>query len=310
MTMKLPCAVIRDLLPLYAERMTEPETKMLVEEHLERCEECRQKLSDIKKGAVTPVETAKPLKTLKREIRKRRRYSALIAALLVFVVLFTVFYHENKWELVPWQNGLIEVDGVETRPSEEVYADADASGKQGPNVDVLVLQVDAIVNGTHESMFIDDDGTRTVILQAWNASQNSKYLIKEYNELILCPVPDRLIYSVGAKQELLWGEPMNGGVEVLPRLALAFYVLVAAGSALILGIIWLFLRKRDRSWIPRQLFFAPVSYLIAHFLIKGIGKISYFIEKDFISIVLIAAALYALLSLAWQIWLQRRREAS
>ena len=37
--MKLPCAVVRDLLPLYAENLTEDETKKLVDEHLESCEE-------------------------------------------------------------------------------------------------------------------------------------------------------------------------------------------------------------------------------------------------------------------------------
>ena len=38
--MKLPCAVVRDLLPLFAEKMTEPETQSLIEEHLKECPEC------------------------------------------------------------------------------------------------------------------------------------------------------------------------------------------------------------------------------------------------------------------------------
>ena len=33
--MKLPCAVVRDLLPLYAEKLTEDETKKMVDEHLD-----------------------------------------------------------------------------------------------------------------------------------------------------------------------------------------------------------------------------------------------------------------------------------
>ena len=31
--MKLPCELIRDLLPLYAEHLTSPETGQLIEEH-------------------------------------------------------------------------------------------------------------------------------------------------------------------------------------------------------------------------------------------------------------------------------------
>ena len=71
--MKLPCAVVRDLLPLYAEKMTEPETRKLVDEHLEDCAECRQKLAEMGSDNVTPVESTQPLVALKNEIRKRRR---------------------------------------------------------------------------------------------------------------------------------------------------------------------------------------------------------------------------------------------
>ena len=38
--MKLPCELIRDLLPLYAEHLTSPETGQLIEEHLQSCPAC------------------------------------------------------------------------------------------------------------------------------------------------------------------------------------------------------------------------------------------------------------------------------
>ena len=41
--MKLPCAVTRDLLPLYAEELVEQETQALIEEHLTGCSACRGK---------------------------------------------------------------------------------------------------------------------------------------------------------------------------------------------------------------------------------------------------------------------------
>ena len=83
--MKLPCAVTRDLLPLYAENMVEPETKNLIEQHLTICADCQKKLSEIETPAEPGVETAKPLQTIKKEIRKRRWYAAIIAALCVFI---------------------------------------------------------------------------------------------------------------------------------------------------------------------------------------------------------------------------------
>ena len=45
--MKLSCAVTRDLLPLYAENMVEQETKVLIEEHLNECDDCKKKLSEM-----------------------------------------------------------------------------------------------------------------------------------------------------------------------------------------------------------------------------------------------------------------------
>jgi len=307
--MKLPCAVVRDLLPLYAEKLTEEETKKLVDEHLEDCSECRQRLAEMDTDVVAPVESAEPLMALKKELRKRRWFSTIAAALLVFVAVYASFYHENKMELVSWRPGLIEVEGVETRPYEAIYGGSETADRSESAADVLVLRVDGRINGTSESVFMDDDGSRTVVLQGWSSNHDAGNLIKEYNEMLLCPVPDRLIYNAGSQQKLLWGEPMNGGVEILPRLALAFYVLVAAGLALLMGAVWLLLRKRERSWIPRQLFFAPVSYLIAHFLIKGTRTESFFMERDFFSILLIATALYALLSLSWQLWLRHRGNA-
>ena len=52
--MKLPCAVTRDLLPLYAENMVEQETKVLIEEHLNECDDCKKKLSEMNVPAENP----------------------------------------------------------------------------------------------------------------------------------------------------------------------------------------------------------------------------------------------------------------
>lgn len=306
MSMKLPCAVTRDLLPLYAEKMVEPETGELIDQHLKDCPACREKLSELNTDTGAPVETAQPLQSLKKQIRKRRRYAAAIAALCVFVAVFTCFYHGNKMRLVPWEEGLIEVKGIEARPWQEVYGeDAVPAESNGDTVNVLVLRADSRINGTRESLFRDEDGKSTLILQGWTSQSGST--AREYHEMVFSPVPDRLIYEDGNEQRLLWGEPLNGGMETLPRLALGFYVILAAGLALVSGIAWFFLRGNKKSRIVRQVFFAPLSYLAAHLLIKGFRTESFFMERDFIAILLLTAALYALLSLAWQALLQRKR---
>ena len=45
--MKLDCDVIRDLLPLYAEKLASPASSALVEQHLAECEACRAQLEQM-----------------------------------------------------------------------------------------------------------------------------------------------------------------------------------------------------------------------------------------------------------------------
>lgn len=42
--MKVPCGVIKDLLPLYQDNVCSQESRALVEEHLESCPHCRTEL--------------------------------------------------------------------------------------------------------------------------------------------------------------------------------------------------------------------------------------------------------------------------
>ena len=145
-------------------------------------------------------------------------------------------------------------------------------------------------------------------MQAFSTNQRSDHQTPSYYESTYYPVPDRLIYGFGQGQVLLWGTALNGGTVVLPRLALGYYLLIAAALAGLFGLLWGIFRKWDYSWILRQLFFAPVSYILSHLLLKGIRTTSCFMEHDFLSILLMALAVYALLSIAWQIFLNRKKE--
>ena len=320
--MKLPCAVTRDLLPLYAENMVEQETKALIEEHLNECADCREKLSAMNAPPEKPVDTVRPLQNLKKQIRKKRLYAAALAALAVFVGVYTYFFRTTAIQLIPWQDGLIEVVGVKADHSEDNVNERDTeTGKSvtpspttapdpaKPTDEGLVLNVNSIVNGFKEHIVVEDDGTHTLFIQALSTNQHSDHLAQSYYESTIFPVPDRLIYGLEQPQTLLWGTPMKGGVEILPRLALAYYLMIALVAAGICGLIWGILRNWTYSWILRQLFFAPISYLLSHLLLRGMKTTSFFMERDLLSILLVALAIYALLTIAWQMMLMRRKEA-
>ena len=315
--MKIPCSVIRDLLPLYAEKMVEPETENLVAEHLADCSDCREKLSAMKEKAEPAIETAKPLLNLKKQIRRRRWRAVAIAALCVFIILFTSFYHTSKLNMLPWKEGLIKVKGVEIvspenrlgRTYHTLYErDTEEIVPEKYTGEALVFHTDNSIVGTMCTSFRDDDGTLTAVLQGIGRDSYSMNAGGAARELGLYPVPDRVIYDGGNSQELLWGEPLNGGTEVLPRLALAYYLLIAAALAAVSGLLWFIFRGKKAGKIMRQVFFAPIAYIAAHILLKGTATTSYFMGRELYFILMIAIALYFLFTLAWQVWLQRRKE--
>lgn len=91
--MKLPCVLIHDLLPLYAEHLTSPETDALVAEHLQNCPDCRQALQDLRLPVPVQADAHAdaPLKSLQKSLQKksiRAAAAAVLAALCAVALLF------------------------------------------------------------------------------------------------------------------------------------------------------------------------------------------------------------------------------
>lgn len=106
--MKTPCNVIRDLLPLYHDGVCSPESRQLVEEHLEKCADCRGELERMD----TPLPTAHP-QVNERTVAaaassawrrgRRRAFSkgfvlAAVLAAVVFVLVGTWIW-VNSWPM-------------------------------------------------------------------------------------------------------------------------------------------------------------------------------------------------------------------
>ena len=87
--MKLPCELIRDLLPLYAEHLTSPETGQLIEEHLQSCPACRDELHSIRLPVPVQADAQAdaPLKQVHAALRKKQLLTILAAVLAVVCAL-------------------------------------------------------------------------------------------------------------------------------------------------------------------------------------------------------------------------------
>ena len=108
---------------------------------------------------------------------------------------------------------------------------------------------------------------------------------------------DRLVYGP---------DPLpNGGRMTLPRLALAYYVMLALALAVLIAIPLFFLRKKEK---PRRVLILllgmPLSWAAGHLLIRGFTNVSWEIWRDMGYILATAVFLFA----AWLIYWRGRPE--
>lgn len=104
--MKMECDVIRDLLPLYVEKLTSGTSNKLIEEHLEQCEECSEvyeKMRAPKPSVRYGKEAAESFQNyVKKEKKKLALKSALITAafsVAVAVVIWIAAFAFFVWNL-------------------------------------------------------------------------------------------------------------------------------------------------------------------------------------------------------------------
>lgn len=100
--MKNNCKVIADLLPLYLDKACSDESKMIVEEHLKECEECRMLANDMKENItdeqITFTNDEEVLKKTAWIINKK---SMKFAIGITLIVIYWIIYF--------WQEGLADI---------------------------------------------------------------------------------------------------------------------------------------------------------------------------------------------------------
>lgn len=314
---RLPCGVVRDLLPLYAEELTGPESAELVKKHLEECADCRQRLEELRQSEPPAKETPAPMNKLKKEIGKRRALAAALAALGVFVVLFALLGRATAEKPLGYRPDLLTVEGLtpydpaaEPTFSGSVSTFTPEGWETAFPGQALLLTRNGQPSGVYTDFYLDEEnGELTVYLQYF--STQAAIIVddvaggvqlerpgRDTRTDAFYPVPDRVIYGFGSEQVLLWGEEMNGGVQILPRLALAYYALAAAFGAAALGLAWLLFRKKRAGTALLQLWFAPLAWLLGQLFIKGFETTSVFFSRDLLLIAVEAAAFYVLLTLS------------
>ena len=93
---RIPCEIIRDLLPLYTDKQTRPDTSQVIAGHLSHCTECARIYEEMN-APLTPAGADAPTDALGK-IRRKNRLEALAGACITFfisliITLFKLFIY-------------------------------------------------------------------------------------------------------------------------------------------------------------------------------------------------------------------------
>ena len=279
--MKISCNVIRDILPLYVENMASQDTRDLVEEHIASCENCKKRLEEMRTFEEPPVDTdIAPLRNIQNTLRRKKLQTIIFSVMvtLVFAVVTIAYlttpaylsYNENAVSIIEKDDGTVllnfseEVSGFDVNQ----YPAADNSGYVYDITTWETIWHQKISRNNLENTVLNPNGETVASIYYYNTD--------------------------GSENTLIYGDPItDGSVMTLPRLVLSYYVLFAIGFLLICGIGLVIFRKNEkiRNGLEK-IILLPISYLFAHFLIKGLHSATYLAGRDFYVILLVTISLY------------------
>lgn len=335
--MNKDCSIVQDLLPLYAEDMLREGTKEYIDGHLAQCEACRAELAALKADVPSAPVNAQPLRSLKKQLRRKKFTAVLLAVTLALTLAAAGFAYLTAPQYLPYS----ETEWTVARADGAVTAEglADLSGVESISVNLLTPVSGTEVTSTQEP----DSGKTVYFITAWrtpldtwrgafdeakdapSATNTAERMQREADTLqgALGKVESaRTLFTLdtencaavyyspnnGQDDVLLCGS-MDGGIISMPRLALGYYVLLSLALLIPLSIAFFLYRRKKAGKALGHLALIPACYLTGHLLVKGFVTTSYQMQRDFSLIVLTGALLYAAILLAGDLLRQRRAAA-
>ena len=302
--MKNECGIIRDLLPLYAENIASDDTVEFVEEHLKTCEACREEYGRIKEHKTVQADTdVAPLIKLRKKMRAKKIQTVAVTVILVIALLVSTLAVLTAPEYIAYSDNQVTVSVNEIEMVENA------------NSEVVEIAYGEIVDGYDLDYVYDNDNNGHIyyFISFYNSIWHRWFDKHKEGSLSLEEGPSSItVYYVsndGTENICIYGEPLdqNGGVTALPRLALGYYLIIAASLFVLLLTARGIFRKKEnvKIWIERIALY-PLSYVIAHLLILGFSFATYSIERDFPLIIFISLLLWCGLLFAHNIFKTRR----
>jgi len=290
--MKNECYVVRDLLPLYLDDLVSDSTRKFVESHLADCDECRAQLEaeQAQSESFVEMETV-PLMKMNKLLNRQKTWSILMAVVLVAALLLTGFAYLTAPAYLPYSADLLTIAENDSR--------------------VVITFDDSVTGFDLNTSLVDEGGRMTTVtyLSAWNTIWDQKILQRGVQSVTINPDPidngEQIVFyspNDGRDAVQIAGEKVSYGTMELPRLVLAYYVILAL-AAMAVGVVVLIIfwkREKVRSWIERILLF-PLAYLLSHVMVKGFTTSTYSAGRDFAFILFVSILIFTagLIGLNW-----------
>lgn len=95
------CKIVEDLLPNYVEKMTSKETNTFIEEHINKCKECKNKLNSMNSNIIIDKVDEKEIDYL-RKIKSKNKNKIIVVVILITIISFLIIlglqFNFNKKE--------------------------------------------------------------------------------------------------------------------------------------------------------------------------------------------------------------------
>lgn len=277
--MKISCNIIKDILPLYVEDLASNETKNMVDEHISDCDNCKKNLEDMQSSTIPPMDTdIKPLEKI-RDTMRRKKYQTIIFTTVITLVIAMVI-----------MAFLTAPDYLNDTTTVSIVENYDGT---------VVAFFDEKVSGYDIEKYYENNGY-VYNITTWNSIWSRNFGRNDVTSTVLNAGGEDVAsvyyyHTDGSINKLIYGRDqyINGGSMILPRLALAYYILMAVGViAICLMVILMFRRNKKVKSIIIKIMFLPISYIIGHILVKGFTTSSYSMLRDFLAILLVMIGVY------------------
>ena len=303
--MKNECSIVCDLLPLYAEDMVSEDMAEFVKEHLGNCPTCRAELEKLRKP-VQPVAAqhvpdidAEPLKRLKKALLMEKVQAILCTAAVLLALMLSGLSFLTAPEYFAYSQELVTVT-------------------EGANGEATISFSSEITNYKLQRIADPADKQTVYHLEVWTCAWDRMFSKPGAQDVTVKPENghELLIYftqfinqSSSNSAVCIYGEiePDSGGWMALPGLSMGYWLAINIVLLVILGVIWLNLRKKEKPRrLVERLILIPIAYMLGHLCVLGFHTLSYSEWRDAQMILAIGILFYCAMLLALSIFYSRK----